>query len=147
MADFFAELKRRHIYRVAAAYAVVAWVLLQIVNNVAPGLNLPNWSIALVIVLLAVGFPVALLFAWILQLASADKAEGRAKTGTLDFVLIGALVAVLAGVSYQELAPSQSARTADGQQATLEAARLAAASAKAAAFAAESPVVTIRAAA
>jgi len=38
MANLFAELKRRHIYRVAAAYAVVAWVLIQLVNNVAPGL-------------------------------------------------------------------------------------------------------------
>ena len=42
MEKFFAELKRRHMYRVAAAYAVVAWVLLQLVNNLAPGLNLPN---------------------------------------------------------------------------------------------------------
>ena len=74
MGSFFAELKRRHLYRVAAAYAVVAWVLLQIVNNVAPGLNLPNWAIALTIVLLAVGFPIALLFAWIHQLAPADGA-------------------------------------------------------------------------
>lgn len=42
MANFFAELKRRHIYRVAAAYAVVAWVLLQLVNNIAPALRLPD---------------------------------------------------------------------------------------------------------
>ena len=43
MANFFAELRRRHIYRVGAAYAVVAWLLLQFVNNVAPVLDLPPW--------------------------------------------------------------------------------------------------------
>jgi hypothetical protein len=44
MRHFFAGLKRRHIYRVAAAYAVVAWVLLQLVNNVPPVLDLPPWD-------------------------------------------------------------------------------------------------------
>ncbi len=105
MGSFFAELKRRHIYRVAAAYAVVAWVLLQLVNNIAPGLNLPNWAVTLVIVLLAVGFPIALVFAWINQLAPADVSAARATTGKLDWCLIGALVAVIALVSYQQLGP------------------------------------------
>src|SRR5882672_5638932 len=112
MENFFAELKRRHIYRVAAAYAVVAWVLLQLVNNVAPGLNLPNWAVTLVIVLLAVGFPVALLFAWIHQLAPADGAAARATTGKLDWALMGALLVVIALVSYQQLMPATGARTA-----------------------------------
>ena len=49
----------------AAAYVVVAWLILQVVNNVAPGLNLPNSAVTLVIVLLAAGFPIALIFAWI----------------------------------------------------------------------------------
>jgi hypothetical protein len=80
MANLFAELKRRHIYRVAAAYAVVAWVLLQIVNNVAPALRIPDWGVSLVLMLLVVGFPVALLFAWIHQLAPADGTTARAAT-------------------------------------------------------------------
>src|ERR1700694_1133116 len=46
MGNLFAELKRRHIYRVAAAYAVVAWVLLQVVNNLAPALRIPDWGLA-----------------------------------------------------------------------------------------------------
>jgi TolB-like protein len=111
MDNFFAELKRRHIYRVAAAYAVVAWVLLQIVNNIAPGLNLPNWALTLVIVLLAMGFPIAMVFAWIHQLAPADGAAARAATGKLDWALIGALVAVIALVSYQQLAPASGVKT------------------------------------
>jgi hypothetical protein len=115
MGNFFAELKRRHIYRVAAAYAVVAWGLLQIVNNVAPGLNLPNSAVTLVIVLLGVGFPIVLVFAWVLELKTLSSGEATtvgAKATRLDFVLVGALVAVLAVVSYQQLVPSQATRTA-----------------------------------
>ena len=55
MGNLFAELKRRHIYRVAAAYAVVAWVLLQLVNNVAPILELPPWIGRAVLLLLGPG--------------------------------------------------------------------------------------------
>jgi TolB-like protein len=112
MDNFFAELKRRHIYRVAAAYAVVAWVLLQLVNNVAPILDLPPWVARAFLLLLVIGFPAALFFAWMRELAPADGATARATTGKLDWVLIGALVAVLAGVSYQQLAPATGAKSA-----------------------------------
>ncbi len=114
MGNFFAELKRRHIYRVAAAYAVVAWVLIQLVNNIAPMLNLPTSMGTVVLVLLVVGFPIAILFAWIQKLASNDGAATRPATGKLDWVLIGALVVVIALVSYQQLAPAPGARP--GQQ-------------------------------
>jgi TolB-like protein len=107
MGNLFAELKRRQMFRVAAAYAVVAWLLLQIVNNLAPGLNLPNWALTLVIVLLAVGFPIALVFAWIHQLAPADGTAPRTATTKLDYVLAGALILVIVLVSYQQLAPSR----------------------------------------
>jgi TolB-like protein len=112
MGNFFAELKRRHIYRVAAAYAVVAWVLLQLANNVVPALNLPGWAVTLVLVLLIGGFPVALLFAWIHQLTPTSGAPARATTSNLDWFLAAALVAVIALVSYQQLASAPSARTA-----------------------------------
>jgi len=112
MGNLFAELKRRHIYRVAAAYAVVAWVLIQLVNNITPMLKLPDWVGTALLVLLLIGFPVALLFAWINQLAPADGSAARATTGKLDWVLIGALVVVIALVSYQQLAPTRSVATA-----------------------------------
>jgi len=120
MGNFFAELKRRHMFRVAAAYAVVAWLLLQIVNNVAPGLNLPNSAVTLIIVLLAVGFPVALVFAWIHELwapSSADGASAQAKITRLDFALVGGLALVLATVGYQQLASSSG--TSATQQANI----------------------------
>src|SRR5258705_13984616 len=102
MGNLFAELKRRHIYRVAAAYAVVAWVLIQLVNNITPMLNLPNAVGSAVgtavLILLVAGFPVAILFAWIQKLVSDEGTPSRAATGKLDWVLIGALVAVLGAV-------------------------------------------------
>src|ERR1700687_1741127 len=110
MGNFFAELKRRHIYRVAVAYAVVAWVLLQLVNNVTPLMRLPDWAGSFFLVVLVVGFPVALLFAWIHQLAPTDGATAPA-TGKLDWVLLGALVVFIAMVSYQQLARAPSVGT------------------------------------
>src|ERR1700704_4298713 len=77
MGNLFAELKRRHIYRVAAAYAVVAWVLLQLFNNLEPILKLPDWAGTLVLVLLVGGFPVALILAWVRELAPADGTTAR----------------------------------------------------------------------
>ncbi len=106
MSNFFAELKRRHIYRVAAAYAVVAWVLIQLVNNLAPMLRLPDWAGSFFLVLLLVGFPVVLLIAWIHQLAPEDGALAHVTTGKLDWALIGALVVVIALLSYQQFAPT-----------------------------------------
>ena len=64
MRNFFGELKRRKVYRVAVAYAVVAWLIIQIATQVFPVLEIPNWVIRLVIALIAIGFPVALALAW-----------------------------------------------------------------------------------
>src|SRR5256885_13518485 len=98
MGSFFAELKRRHIYRVAAAYAVVAWVLLQLVNNLAPILELPPWVARAVVLFLVLGFPVTLLLVWTLELTEAgmkvktsSSPPARATTGAADWMLTGAL--------------------------------------------------------
>ena len=66
--NFFAELKRRNVYKVAIAYAVIAWLLMQIATQVFPFLEIPNWAIRLVIMLLALGFPIALILAWAFEL-------------------------------------------------------------------------------
>jgi len=62
--NFFAELKRRNVYKVAVAYAVVGWLLVQVATQVFPFLEIPNWVVRLVIVLIAIGFPIALTIAW-----------------------------------------------------------------------------------
>src|SRR6201995_4613672 len=66
--NFFAELKRRNVYKVAVAYAVVGWLLVQVASQVFPFLEIPNWVVRLVIALVAIGFPIALVIAWAFEL-------------------------------------------------------------------------------
>lgn len=78
--NFFAELKRRKVYRVAIAYAVVSWLLIQIATQVFPFFDIPTWAVRLVVLLLVLGFPVALLLAWAFDLTP----EGIKRTDELD---------------------------------------------------------------
>ncbi|PYJ72710.1 MAG: hypothetical protein DME75_03865 [Verrucomicrobia bacterium] len=78
--DFFAELKRRNVYKVAIAYAVVAWVLIQIATQVFPFFEIPNWAVRLVVLLLIIGFPIALIIAWAFELTP----EGLKRTEFAD---------------------------------------------------------------
>ncbi len=66
--SLFDELKRRNVFRVGFAYLVLGWVLLQVVDVVLPILELPDWVARLVLLLLAIGFPVVLFFAWAFEL-------------------------------------------------------------------------------
>src|SRR5437667_855949 len=65
---FFGELKRRNVYKVAVAYAVVGWVIAQIATQIFPFLEIPNWIVRLVILLIAIGFPIALVIAWAFEI-------------------------------------------------------------------------------
>jgi hypothetical protein len=60
--NFFAELKRRNVYKVAVAYAIVGWLVVQIATQVFPFLEIPTWVVRFVIALVAIGFPVGLIF-------------------------------------------------------------------------------------
>src|SRR5438477_3393965 len=64
MSGFFEELQRRKVYRVAAAYIIAAGFIIQIASAVFPAWELPNWTLRLVVVLLLIGFPIALILAW-----------------------------------------------------------------------------------
>ncbi len=68
---FFAELKRRSVYKVAAAYAVGSWFLIQLVSTVAPPLGAPLWLMRVLLVVLGLGFPIALVLAWAFDLTPA----------------------------------------------------------------------------
>ena len=78
--NFFAELKRRNVYKVAVAYAVVAWLLIQIATQVFPFFEIPNWAVRLVVLLLIIGFPVALVLAWAFEITP----EGIKRTEDVD---------------------------------------------------------------
>src|SRR5437773_3585230 len=66
--NFFAELKRRNVYKVAVAYAIVAWLLIQVATQVFPFFEIPNWTVRLVVLLLILGFPIALFLAWAFEI-------------------------------------------------------------------------------
>ena len=99
------EIKRRKVLQVAAIYAVTTWLLVQIVATVESPLRLPEWADTLVIVLLAVGFPIALVFAWAYELTPEGiKRDDNKRPSTLsnaasnrrlDFIIIGVLAAAV----------------------------------------------------
>src|SRR5437667_8778693 len=66
--NFFAELKRRNVYKVAIAYAVVAWLTIQAASIFLPAFNAPQWAMQIVILILVVGFPIALVFSWAFEI-------------------------------------------------------------------------------
>jgi len=102
--SFFAELKRRNVYKVAVAYAIVGWLLVQIATQVFPFLEIPNWVVRLVIAFVAIGFPIALVIAWAFELTPGGikrtedvgpSVEGTSKGRTWIFVaVIGAALSI-----------------------------------------------------
>src|SRR5947207_2524600 len=81
LGSFFAELKRRNVYKVAVAYAVMGWLLIQIATQTFPFLEIPNWAIRLVIMLVAIGFPIALILAWAFELTPEGIRRAETVTG------------------------------------------------------------------
>jgi adenylate cyclase len=80
MKKFFRQLRDRHVFKVGIAYLVMGWVVLQIADVIFPALNLPGWSITLTLVLLAVGFPISLILAWVFDI----KPSGIEKTESAE---------------------------------------------------------------
>ncbi|MFL6518945.1 MAG: tetratricopeptide repeat protein [Chthoniobacterales bacterium] len=102
--NFFAELKRRNVYKVAVAYAVVSWLLIQIATQVFPFFEIPNWAVRLVVVLLVLGFPVALILSWAFEITPAgikreseiDPNQSIARHTGRKIVAVTAVLAVVA---------------------------------------------------
>ena len=99
LGSFFAELKRRNVYKVAVGYAVVGWLLIQVATQVFPFFEVPNWAVRLVVLLIVVGFPIALVIAWAFELTpegikrteEADRAyPGRSRGRAWIYVVISA---------------------------------------------------------
>jgi len=78
--NFFSELKRRNVYKVAVAYAVGSWLLIQIATQVFPFFEIPNWAVRLVVLILIGGFPVALVFSWAFEITP----EGIKRESEID---------------------------------------------------------------
>ncbi|CAN5673117.1 hypothetical protein BH20VER1_BH20VER1_06600 [soil metagenome] len=105
--NFLGELKRRNVYRVGAAYVVVSWLLIQVATQVFPFFEIPDWAVRLVVMLLALGFPIALIVAWAFELtpeglqltrstAAAPAPRGRRAPKALFWSLIA--IGAIAGL-------------------------------------------------
>jgi len=77
MSNFFEELQRRKVYRVAAAYIIAAGFIIQIGSAVFPAWELPNWTLRLVVVLLLIGFPIALILSWAYDVTAQDSGNSE----------------------------------------------------------------------
>ena len=104
--NFFSELKRRNVYKVAVAYAVVAWLLIQVATQVFPFFELPNWAVQMVVLAMVIGFPIAVVCSWAFEMTpegiklerDIDRRVTR-KTGRKLTALITVVAALAAGVT------------------------------------------------
>src|SRR5437899_5849704 len=115
--NFFSELKRRNVYKVAVAYAVVGWLVIQVSSTVLPTFHAPEWVVQTLVVLVLLGFPIALVLAWAFELTpegikrteDVDHSQPTThRTGrTLDFLIIAVLLVIIGVFAYQRFGPSQ----------------------------------------
>ena len=108
---FFAELQRRSVYKVAIAYGIVAWLLIQVATQTFPFFEIPNWGVRLVIVLLLLGFPIAVVLAWAYELTSEgikrtedvapEQSSKPARGRRLNSLIIGVLLCAIALLVFQ----------------------------------------------
>lgn len=109
ISEFFKELKRRKVYRVATVYAITSWIIVQIAAVTFPALNVPGWATSMIIILVLIGFPIAIILAWAFEMSpdgivrtSSSEAKNnplpahkrKPFTGT---ILIVILIVLLAG--------------------------------------------------
>src|SRR2546426_1969070 len=124
MSGFFEEVQRRKVYRVAAAYIIAAGFIIQIGSAVFPAWELPNWAFRLVVVLLLIGFPLALILAWaydvtpqgIRATSTPSVPVARRRRNLIMLIAIGVVVSAAAGFF---LLPRASARKIDKSIAVL----------------------------
>ncbi|MDQ6912719.1 MAG: hypothetical protein M3119_04380 [Verrucomicrobiota bacterium] len=115
--NFLAELKRRNVYKVAVAYAVVSWLIIQIATQVFPFFEVPNWAVRLVVLLLILGFPVAMVVSWAFEITPEGlKRESEVepkksiahRTGRKLVAITAVLLVIAAGLFvFHLMRPSQ----------------------------------------
>lgn len=123
MSTFFEEVKRRKVYRAAVAYVAVAWIAIQLASLVFPAWEMPAWALRWVIILLLIGFPIALILAWALELTPegirptpTSPATPRRKRNLIALLSLGIIASIAAGFF---LLPRASARKLDKSIAVL----------------------------
>ena len=115
MTGFLAELRRRNVFRVAAAYLVVGWIVMQIVATIGGAAGLPDWADSFALIILVAGFPVVLFIAWAFELTpdgvkktgAADPAEGFRPLGASDYLLTAGVIVVVGVAGIQAFIPDR----------------------------------------
>jgi TolB-like protein/thioredoxin-like negative regulator of GroEL len=107
MGNFFAELRRRHIYRIGAGYVVVAWALTQVIDVLSQIYALPDWIAQPLVATLALGLPITLGLAWLIEGKAHEAVASavRSPASTIDYALFGAVAVVIGLIGYQQLTP------------------------------------------
>ena len=125
MTNILAELKRRNVFKVATIYVVVSWLILQVATVVFPVFEIPNWASRLVVILLGLGFPLAILLAWAFDLTpegitwQSDVGEQHVHTHAWDWILAALLVVAIGLMVISQIDTWGEAVTQDGTQAPL----------------------------
>ena len=123
MGDFFAELRRRNVFRVSAMYLVVAWLSMQVIAVMTPALHLPDWVDSFIAVLFISGFPISMLIAWAFEITP----DGIVRTETvpldqsireltgrrMDYLLFLGLVVVGGLIVFDRMVPETSQNLLD----------------------------------
>ena len=102
MSGFFEEVRRRKVYRVAAAYVIAAGFIIQISSAVFPAWDLPNWAFRLVVVFLLIGFPISLILAWAYDITpqgirATPAPQTHRRRNLIMLIAIGVIVSAVAG--------------------------------------------------
>src|SRR6478672_7084412 len=110
--NFFTELKRRKVFKVGAAYLVVAWLAVQAASIGFPAFDAPPWALRIFILVAFLGFPIALVFAWAFELTPDGVKPESGTRSTRMIMLVAAVLTALAFVWYFKGQPSYRADTA-----------------------------------
>ena len=124
--NFFGELKRRNVYKVAIAYAVIAWLLIQAGSIPFPTFEAPGWVMKVFVAIIAAGFPIALVLAWAFELTpegikrteevSPHKTMTPRTARKIDFVIIGVFALVIALLLYDRYRPGKTSSSSNALQ-------------------------------
>jgi TolB-like protein/Flp pilus assembly protein TadD len=126
--NFFVELKRRNVYKVAVAYAVVAWLVIQVASIVLPTFHAPDWTLQVIIALVVIGFPAALVCSWAFEItpegivreSEIEASKPMTRTTGRKIVGITVVLAIIAAglLTFQLLRPSPQVALEGGAPAT-----------------------------
>ena len=114
---FLAELRRRRVIRIAVVYAIAGWVVIEVASTILPGLNLPGWTVTLVIALVVLGFPITFLMGWMFDIGPRGVERTEPAVAPASSNVAATLASVPASVPAPVVAPDPAPRATRTQRA------------------------------